>query len=85
MELSARFLVLILIALIVFVALLIGIINPINNNVKDTGSLADRTAACSKWNIDGCKDSKLTNSIMEKIGCSNADNCRKICRRSGFC
>ena len=85
MELPMRFMILLMLALIVLVAILIGVIGPLNSGVEDSENIADRTVACNKWNVKMCSDSSLTDEIKNAVGCSGPEECRKICGNLGFC
>ncbi|MEM7826698.1 MAG: hypothetical protein QXQ40_00545 [Candidatus Aenigmatarchaeota archaeon] len=57
---------------------------PIWSNIFHTRSGVEILNACQAWSSRGCNKDSLTD-FKDKIGCSELDECRNICRRHGFC
>ncbi len=86
MNLPLRFIVLIMLALIVLLAVFLGIINPIQLGVESASNTTQQNSACSNWSLDDCSaTSKYLKDVEIAFNCISYEDCRRQCSNIGYC
>lgn len=81
-------LVIIAIAVLVLVAIVVGIILPAKSGGDETNRRTDFTLLCNDWAAKGCGETYYYENeykIKQTIRCESLGTCKGNCSAAGFC
>lgn len=88
MELPINTLIIIAIAVIVLLAVVIGIILPSRSGGNEISNRNEFTLLCNGWAAKGCAESYYYDNEEKAnriLGCSDLGSCKGKCSSAGFC
>ncbi|MFZ3077601.1 MAG: hypothetical protein WA139_04050 [Candidatus Aenigmatarchaeota archaeon] len=88
MELPINTLVIIAIAVIVLLAIVVGIILPARSGGEAISKNNDFTLVCNSWAASGCGEKYFYDNedkVRAAASCASLSDCQCKCEKAGFC